>query len=58
VHAAWKWPCCFDKERILISRRYQLHLASAITQCPIDNTDAHIQKEEEEELQKRKVPLK
>jgi hypothetical protein len=34
----------FAKEHILISRRYQLHLASATTQCPSD-TDAHRKKE-------------
>jgi hypothetical protein len=34
----------FDKEHILISRRYQLHPASATTQCPYSNTDAHSQK--------------
>jgi hypothetical protein len=32
------------KGNILISRRYQLHLASAITQYPNDRTDAHNQK--------------
>jgi hypothetical protein len=31
----------FDKEYILISRRYQLHLASARTQYPSGNVDAH-----------------
>jgi hypothetical protein len=34
----------FDKGNILISWRYQLHLASATTQYPIGNTDAHVQK--------------
>jgi hypothetical protein len=37
-----------DKEYILISSRYQLHPASATTQCPSGNTDAHSQKKEEE----------
>jgi hypothetical protein len=46
----------FDKEYILILRGYQLHPASATTQCPSGNTDAHNQKKEEE-LQKRKIPL-
>jgi hypothetical protein len=41
----------FDKKYILISTEYQLHSVSATTQCPIDNTDAHNQKKEEE-LQK------
>jgi hypothetical protein len=31
----------FDKENILISRRYQLHTTSAIRKYPKDNTDAH-----------------
>jgi hypothetical protein len=31
----------FDKEYTLISSRYQLHLASATTQYPSGNTDAH-----------------
>jgi hypothetical protein len=44
-----------DKEYILISSRYQLHPASATTQCPSGNTDAHSQKKEEE-LQKKKKP--
>jgi hypothetical protein len=43
----------FDKKHILISRGYQLHLASAIRDCSSDNTDAYSQKEEEEELQKK-----
>jgi hypothetical protein len=34
----------FDKEYILISKRYQLHPASATTQHPNDITDAHSQK--------------
>jgi hypothetical protein len=34
----------FDKEHILISRRYQLHPASATTHCPSGITDAHNQK--------------
>jgi hypothetical protein len=33
----------FDKEYILISRRYQIHIASATTQCPSGNTDVHSQ---------------
>jgi hypothetical protein len=48
----------FDKEYILILRGYQLHPASAITQCPSGNTDAHNQKKEEEELQKKKNPAR
>jgi hypothetical protein len=31
----------FDKEHILISRRYQLYLAFATKQCPSDNKNAH-----------------
>jgi hypothetical protein len=34
----------FNKEHILISRRYNLHLAYATTQCPSDNTDAQNKK--------------
>jgi hypothetical protein len=34
----------FDKEHILILRRYQLHSASATTQCPSSNTNAHSKK--------------
>jgi hypothetical protein len=34
----------FDKEHVLISRRYQLNLASAITYFSRGITDAHIQK--------------
>jgi hypothetical protein len=34
----------FDKEHILISRRYQLHSASATTSCPNDIKDARNQK--------------
>jgi hypothetical protein len=30
----------FDKEHILISRKYQLHPASATTECLSDNTNA------------------
>jgi hypothetical protein len=41
-----------DKEYILISRRYQLHPASATTHCPSDITDAHSPKHKEE-LQKK-----
>jgi hypothetical protein len=37
----------FDKEHILISRKYQLHPASATTECLSDNTDAHNQKKKE-----------
>jgi hypothetical protein len=33
-----------DKEYALISRRYELHPASATTQCPSGHTDAHSQK--------------
>jgi hypothetical protein len=45
-----------DKEYILISKRYQIHLISATTQCPNGETDAHSQLEEEIH-KKRKVPL-
>jgi hypothetical protein len=31
----------FDKEHILISKRYQLHLASVTMLCPSGNMDAH-----------------
>jgi hypothetical protein len=41
----------FDKEHILILRRYQLQQASSTMQCPSGNTDAHNQKNEDE-LQK------
>jgi hypothetical protein len=34
----------FDKEYILISRRYQIHSASATTLCPSGNMDTHNQK--------------
>jgi hypothetical protein len=44
-----------DKEYILISRRYQLHPASATTQCSNDNMDAQAEKKKDE-LHKRKVP--
>jgi hypothetical protein len=44
----------FNKEHILISRRYQLHPASAATSCPDDIKDAHSQKREE--LQKKEKP--
>jgi hypothetical protein len=43
-----------DKEYILISRRYQLHPASATTHCSSGTADAHSQTKKEE-LQKRKV---
>jgi hypothetical protein len=36
----------FDKGNILISRRYQLHPASATTHHPNGTTDAHSQKQE------------
>jgi hypothetical protein len=36
--------CFLDKEYALISRRYQLHPASATTQCLSGHTDAHSQK--------------
>jgi hypothetical protein len=35
-----------DKEHLLISQRYQLHLASATTHYPSCITDAHNQKKE------------
>jgi hypothetical protein len=35
----------FEKEHILILRRYQLHLASATTLCPDGIKDAHSKKE-------------
>jgi hypothetical protein len=44
----------FDKEDILISRRYQLHPASATTYCPIDNTDAHSQNKKKKNYEKKK----
>jgi hypothetical protein len=34
----------FDKEHILILRRYQLHPTSATTSCPNGIKDAHNQK--------------
>jgi Na+-transporting NADH:ubiquinone oxidoreductase subunit NqrC len=46
----------FDKEHVLISRRYQLHPTSATTSCPNGIKDAHIQKRYGvEELQKKKL---
>jgi hypothetical protein len=45
----------FDKEYILISRRYQLHPTSATTQYSNSITDAHNQKMKEE-LQKKSPP--
>jgi hypothetical protein len=44
-----------DKEYILISSRYQLHLASATTQCPSGNTDAHSQKRRRRITEKKKA---
>jgi hypothetical protein len=36
------WICdSFDKGNIFISWRYQLYQASATTQCPNGNIDAH-----------------
>jgi hypothetical protein len=46
-----------DKEYILISRRYQLHPASATTQCPSGNTDAHSQLKQNKKYEKEKVLL-
>jgi hypothetical protein len=46
----------FDKEHILISRRYQLHPVSATTPCPNNIKNAHSQKKEKN-YKKRKVPL-
>jgi hypothetical protein len=46
----------FDKEHILISRRYQLNPASATT--VLATMQMHTAKKEREELQKRKFPLK
>jgi hypothetical protein len=45
----------FDKEYILISQRYQLHLVSAITHYPSDITDAHSQKKKEELPKKKSI---
>jgi hypothetical protein len=55
-HQRAAWNFFLDKEYILILKRYQLHSASAATQCLSGITDAHSQ-QKEEELQKRKVPL-
>ena len=44
----------FDKEYILISRRYQLYPASATKQSPKGLTDAHSQTKEEEIKKKEK----
>jgi hypothetical protein len=41
-----RWPptmTFFNKEHILISWRYQLHLCYATTHCPSGITDAHSQ---------------
>jgi hypothetical protein len=46
-----------DKEYILISRRYQLHPASATTQCPSGNTDAHSQLKQKKKFEIEKVLL-
>jgi hypothetical protein len=43
----------FYIDYILISRRYQLHLASAKTQCPKSISDAHIPK-----IKRRKKEIK
>jgi hypothetical protein len=43
----------FDKEYILILRKYQLHSANATMQYPSSNMDAHSHKKENE-LQKKK----
>jgi hypothetical protein len=45
----------FDKAYILISRRYQLHLASATTQCPNGNKDTQSLKKKKN-YKNRKVP--
>jgi hypothetical protein len=44
----------FGKKHILISWRYQLHLASATTSCFNGIKDSHSQKREE--LQKKEKP--
>jgi hypothetical protein len=46
-----------DKEYILISKRYQLHPASATTQYPSGNTDAHSQLKQKKKYEKEKVLL-
>jgi hypothetical protein len=43
-----------DKEYALISRRYQLHPASATTQCPSGHTDARSQKKKKKNYEKEK----
>jgi hypothetical protein len=43
----------FDKDNILILRRYQLHPTSATTQCPNDIRDAHKQKDMKKYRNKR-----
>jgi hypothetical protein len=43
-----------DKEYALISRRYQLHPASATTQYPSGHTDAHSQKKKKKNYEKEK----
>jgi hypothetical protein len=44
LEIALKYGKVFDKEYILILKRYQLHLASATTQRPSGITDAHSKK--------------
>ena len=46
-----------EKDNILISKRYQLHPASATTQCPKGSTDALSQPKQKEKKIKRIVPL-
>jgi hypothetical protein len=46
----------FDKGNILISKRYQLHPASATAHHPNGTTDAHSQKKEKK-TKKQKAPL-
>jgi hypothetical protein len=41
VHSYHVHVSLFGKRNILISQRYQLYPASAITHCPSDNMDAH-----------------
>jgi hypothetical protein len=47
-------PHFLDKKYILISRRYQIHPASATTQCPNGKTDAHSQLKQKKKYKKEK----
>jgi hypothetical protein len=55
-HVFWQDLIFFEKVHILVSRRYQLHSASATTHCPSGITEAHSQKRKKN-YKKRKVPL-